>query len=135
MKLITRDTDYAIRSLCFIGQDRQRKACVKELTKKLNMPRPFLRKILQVLNKEGILESHKGASGGFILKRDPAKIYLVEIMRIFQGAFCLNECFLNKLPCPSARGCVLRKKVSAIEQYVFGQLRTITIDSLLKAKV
>ena len=65
MKLITRDTDYAVRALCFIGQRQKRLISASELVANLKIPRPFLRKILQTLNREGILNSYKGKGGGF----------------------------------------------------------------------
>ena len=56
MKLITRDTDYAIRALCFIARFKKKIVSVSELVKVLKIPRPFLRKILQTLNKKRILK-------------------------------------------------------------------------------
>lgn len=135
MKLITRDTDYAIRSLLFIGEKKQKAVSAKELTGILKIPRPFLRKILQVLNKAGVLESRKGVNGGFILKKDPGQIYLTELMKIYQGPFKLNECLFKKMPCANKSRCVLRKKIGKIEKYVFSQLSSISIGGLLKTGV
>lgn len=133
MKLITRDTDYAVRALCLIAQ---RKGCivsVKKLALALQLPRPFLRKILQQLNKKKILESFKGQSGGFILAKEPAKIFLTDIMRIFQGKLSLNECFLKKIVCPHTGSCPLRKKIVKIEDYVLRELGTVSIALLLRS--
>ncbi|MCX5700598.1 MAG: Rrf2 family transcriptional regulator [Candidatus Omnitrophica bacterium] len=133
MKLITRDTDYAVRALCLIAQ---RKGCivsVKKLALALQLPRPFLRKILQQLNKKKILESFKGQSGGFILAKEPAKIFLTDIMRIFQGKPSLNECFLKKIVCPHTGSCPLRKKIVKIEDYVLRELGTVSIALLLRS--
>ena len=59
MKLITRDTDYAVRALIFIIKQKKEVISVNKLINNLKLPRPFLRKILQVLNKKGILNSAK----------------------------------------------------------------------------
>ena len=64
MKLITRDTDYAIRALCCIAKRKETIISVDKLVKQLRIPRPFSRKILQTLNKRKILRSYKGTSGG-----------------------------------------------------------------------
>ena len=132
MKLITRDTDYALRSLCFIAKSKGRIVPVTELTRELRVRRPFLRKILQVLNRKGILRSIKGKGGGFVLAKGLSGIFLTDIMRIFQGDFRLNECLLNKLTCPRKNTCVLRKKVVKIEDYVIRELSSISIASLLR---
>lgn len=131
MKLITRDTDYAIRSLCFIAKSKKDIVPVVELVSELKIPRPFLRKILQILDKNGILESHRGLGGGFSLRKKTNKIFLLDLIKIFQGRFSLNECFLKKLPCPNKSNCALRRKINRIEIYVISQLRPITIASLV----
>ena len=69
---------------------------VAELVRALGVPRPFMRKILQRLSKEKILKSSKGQAGGFKLKLLPAKIFIMQIMHIFQGQVGLNKCFLKK---------------------------------------
>ena len=131
MKLITRNTDYALRALCYMSK-HDGLVTVDHLVKKLGVPRPFMRKILQQLNKEGILESYKGQGGGFKLRISSKKIYMVEIMRVFQGPLGLNGCFLKKDVCPNKGKCVLRKKIRSIEEGVLGQLREITIASLVQ---
>jgi len=105
---------------------------VAELTRKLRVPRPFLRKILQSLNRSGILKSLRGQGGGFILAKDATQIFLMDIMRIFQGKLRLNDCLLKKLICPNKRSCPLRKKIAKIESYVLKELSAINIASLLE---
>ncbi|MFC1709025.1 RrF2 family transcriptional regulator [Candidatus Omnitrophota bacterium] len=132
MKLITRDTDYAVRALCYIAKQKKGVIPVTQLVKNLRVPRPFLRKILQILNKKGILESHKGQRGGFRLFRSPNKIFIVDLIKIFQGSFTLNECFLKKMTCPHKKSCQLKKKVDDIEKVVLSELKIISIASLIK---
>ncbi|MDD5108461.1 MAG: Rrf2 family transcriptional regulator [Candidatus Omnitrophica bacterium] len=130
MKLITRNTDYALRALCYMLK-HQDVVSVDELVKKLNVPRPFMRKILQQLSKEGILESCKGQKGGFKLKVACKKIHIIKIMRIFQGQMGRDGCFLKKNVCPNRPKCVLRKKLHLIEDNIFRQLQKITVASLI----
>lgn len=132
MKLITRDTDYAIRAICFIAKDSNKLSSTVELVKGLDIPRPFLRKLLQTLSKKGILKSYRGSRGGFILSKNPSRIFLTDIIKIFQGPLVLNECLLKKLQCPNVKKCVLRQKINKIEKYVLRELKSITVDCLLK---
>jgi Rrf2 family protein len=132
MKLITRNTDYAIRALCFISKNDNRVISVGELAKRLKTPRPFLRKILQILNREGVLKSYKGKSGGFLLARPTCKIFVTDLIGIFQGPLRLDNCILAKMLCPEMKRCLLRRKIKEIESYILRELRNITIDSLLE---
>lgn len=132
MKLITRDTDYAMRALCFIARHKNDIVSVRELVKELKVPRPFLRKILQILNKKGLLNSHKGKGGGFKLALAPAGILLVDVVKVFQGPLKINECLLKKKVCSEVGACRLKKRIDAIENYVVSELKSITLTSLLK---
>lgn len=132
MKLITRDTDYALRALCFLVKQKERIISVSGLVNALKIPRPFLRKLLQILNKEKILKSYKGKGGGFSLAMPADKIFLVDLIEIFQGPLRLNECLFKKVLCPSTDTCSLRKKIYAIEVYVIKKLKTISVASLLR---
>jgi len=131
MKLITRDTDYALRAICFIAKSKNQRVSASEIEKKLKIPKPFLRKILQVLNKKNILISHKGIGGGFVLADSARKTTLTDLIKIFQGPVHLNECLLRKRKCPNTETCPLRKKVNDIEKYVVKELSSITLASLI----
>jgi len=132
MSLINRNTDYAIRAICFMAKNNKSRTSVVDLVRELRIPRPFLRKILQALNKKGILKSYKGKNGGFILTESADKIFLIDLMHIFQGKLKLNDCLFKKRICPNIKTCSLREKLREIEEYVVSELESINIASLLK---
>ena len=82
--LLTRATEYALLSL-----DALRKSDIplgaEQLANKLCIPKSFLAKILQSLAKQGILESRKGAHGGFILIKTVDNISVNEIIFAAEG--------------------------------------------------
>ena len=133
MKLINRNTDYAIRALCFMAEHNRKEETipVSELVERLKVPQPFLRKILQILNKKKLVKSYKGIRGGFKLTNSPDQIFLVDLIEVFQGPFKLNECILKKNICPDIMSCALKKKIDAIEKHVIRELKSVTIGSLL----
>jgi Rrf2 family protein len=132
MRLVNRDTDYAIRAICFIAQSTEKIISVSELVKALKVPRSFLRKILQLLNKKKLLKSYKGQGGGFSLLVPVHRVFLLDLIEIFQEDFKLNECFLKKDICPNTRSCQLKDKLDKIENYVLKELKSITIADLLR---
>jgi len=132
VNLITRNTDYAIRALCYIVKNNKDKVSVKELIEGLKMPGPFLRKVLQELNKKGILRSYKGKNGGFVLATRPEKIYIGKLIEIFQGPIKLQEHTFKKKICPEIKSCVLKKKIDEMKKYTISKLNSLSIASLLK---
>ena len=133
MKLITRDTDYAVRALAFIAKQKKDVIPVDSLVKRLNIPKPFLRKILQILNKRGLLRSYKGQGGGFSLRVRPDKIFLLDLINIFQGPIKINECIFKKRICPNIKTCPLKKRIDKIQLFVISEFKSITLASLIKA--
>lgn len=131
MKLLTRDTDYAVRALLAMAA-RKSIVTVSDLVAELKIPQPFLRRILQRLNKANVLQSLKGQEGGFVIKRSPANISLVDLMAIFQGPVQLNECLFKKKVCPNRKTCPLRSEIREIEDFALKKLQSITIAKLLR---
>ena len=130
MKLITRDTDYAIRALsCIAGEGGV--VSVTLITNRLDVPRPFTRKILQTLNKKGILISSKGKGGGFALAVPAEEITLFDLVEIFQGTFELNKHTFRGHTCHFLNVCRLKKKLDSIEEDVAKGLKEITLSSLV----
>jgi Rrf2 family protein len=132
MKLLNRDTDYAVKALLYISKKNPERISVSELAKELNIPKPFLRKTLQTLNREGVLNSFKGKGGGFVLAMPPEEILLTRLIDIFQKPVKLAECIFKKKICSDVRTCPLKKRIDAIEQHVISELESITIESLLR---
>ena len=82
--LLTRATEYALLSLDVIRQS-DTPLGAEQLANKLSIPKSFLAKILQSLAKEGVLESRKGAHGGFILAKKVTDISVNEIIIAAEG--------------------------------------------------
>ncbi len=130
MKLINRDTDYAVKALLYITQKNPERISVSELVKTLDIPKPFLRKILQTLNREGVLKSSRGKEGGFVLAVPPEEILLIRLIDIFQNPVKFTECIFREKICSDIGTCPLKKRIDAIEQNVISELESITIESL-----
>jgi len=57
-------------------------------------------KIFQRLVKDNFLESHRGPTGGFTLKKDPADVRLLDIYEAIEGKIEVTTCPLDKHICP-----------------------------------
>jgi len=130
MKLLTRDTDYAVRAIIYMAQDSDQATSVAELVDNLSIPRAFSRRILQILSQAGILRSAKGKGGGFVINRPLKKITLCDIVEAFQGKFSAVRCRLKKDICPNIRTCPLRGRMKRIETMMIREMRAITIGEL-----
>jgi len=77
---------YALEALIFLARRHDRDAVkIREIAAAEDLPEKFLELILLELKHARIVESVRGAKGGYRLKRDPAKIFLGEIIRTIDG--------------------------------------------------
>lgn len=130
MKLITRDTDYAIRALCCIAAEGH-VVGVRHLSVKLKMPHAFLRKVLQRLARAGLLISKRGRGGGFELSRPAEKISVLDVMKVFQKDLELAEHVFKGAKCPRMKLCKLKTELDSLQSELFNSLDRITIKSII----
>jgi len=114
-----------------MAKKRYRVVSVPELVKELRIPRPFLRKILQMLNKSKVLKSFKGSGGGFRLNKPADKIFILDLVTANQGPFELFGHTIKDEPCHNAKKCILKKKLDVIESNIKKELKNITIADLI----
>jgi Rrf2 family protein len=132
IKLLKKDTDYAVKTLLYLAERGDDRVSAAELSRKLRIPYPFLRTILQTLNTAGILSSFKGQGGGFALALPPAEVYLADVIKALQGPISLAECIFRSKVCPGIRTCPLRKITVRLEENLVAELKPITLAGMLK---
>jgi Rrf2 family protein len=132
MKLLTKETDYAIRAIMNLARNDDGFVSSRDIATAEAIPLHFLRRILQRLIKEELVDSREGAAGGVRLRRRPEKIHLDDIIRLFQGDIQLADCMFRKRICSNRKTCVLRKRIGKIEQMVNDEFAGITIADLLR---
>jgi len=107
--MLSNTSKYAIRATIYLAlyARSEIKVGIKKIAGDLNIPSPFLAKILQVLVKRKVLSSTKGPNGGFSLIKDANKISLYEIVTIIDGNDVFHQCLIstrtcneNNIPCP-----------------------------------
>ena len=131
MKIITKDSDYAVRAIIYLEKNRGRFVSSSEISKKENIPLIFLRRILQKLIKGKIAESKEGVKGGLKLIVDAKKINVADIINLIQGQIQLIECMFQGKVCANRKKCIFRKKVLVIEKNVIEEFGKLTIKDLI----
>jgi len=99
--LLTRASEYALLSLAVIRKSDS-PIGAEQLATELYIPKSFLAKILQSLAKRGILESRKGAHGGFILAKKVDQISVIDIIFAAEGKLpAVFDCTNYAQNCPN----------------------------------
>ncbi|NEX14852.1 MAG: Rrf2 family transcriptional regulator [Prosthecochloris sp.] len=131
MKVLTKNTDYAIRALLVLGTHEGEYVSARQISQQQGIPYQFLRRILQELNKNGLTTSREGAHGGVRLEKNPDAIRVRDVIEIFQGKVELSECMFRKQICANRASCVLRHEIMRIEEIVSREFGQITLGKLL----
>lgn len=132
MKILTKDTDYAVRALILLAKEKEVFLSAKKISNVLNLPYHFLRGILQKLIQNGFIESKEGVFGGVRIIKSPAKIRVIDLINVFQGDFELSDCMFRQKICPDRKTCVLREEIKRIENMVGKEFEKLTIGKMLK---
>jgi Rrf2 family transcriptional regulator, iron-sulfur cluster assembly transcription factor len=99
--MLSNSCRYGIRAVIYLASQPEAngKTGIKKISKDLNLPTPFLAKILQQLARQKILSSSKGPHGGFSLLKDPRKITLLDIVSTIDGQDIFTACIMHNGSC------------------------------------
>ncbi len=131
MLRFTKRADYGLMATHYIAFHQEEGAVSsKRIAETFNIPRELLAKILQRLAKEGLIESHNGPKGGYILSQAPEEITVGQVIRALEGPINIVSC-LEDLDCPQLPRCSLRRPVQKIQASISQLLDTMTLAELM----
>ena len=82
---------------------------LKDIAKKQDLSETYLEQLISHLRKAGLVNSIRGAQGGYELSRAPSEISVGEIIRTLEGPLAPSDCVLDGEPeCTRADCCVTR---------------------------
>lgn len=64
---------------------------IQEIAEKANIPSNYLEQILSPLRKEGLIQSIRGAGGGYRLMKPPGEISVYTVLLTLEGDLCLIQ--------------------------------------------
>ena len=85
---ISKKAEYAMRAVITIARHTNNNPLqISEISKKESIPIKFLEQILLTLKNNGILNSKRGANGGYLLAKSKDDISIGMILNIVDGPF------------------------------------------------
>jgi len=130
--LLTRASEYALLALDII-RNSDKPIGAEQLAIRLSIPKSFLAKILQGLAKASILESKKGAHGGFILVKDSASISIASVIIAAEGKTpAVFDCTQYTDTCPngSIGSCTISPFLNTFQQKIDTFLHELTLEDI-----
>ncbi len=131
--VITRATEYAIRTVIFLAQQPPDQIVLKkDICRTQDVTPAFLTKILQPLIKAGIVSSQRGVGGGFLLAKDPSEISILDILQAEEGPLKLNHCLIEEGFCHREAHCSAHEVWAEAQQEMVNVLKKHNLAELVK---
>ena len=98
-----------------------------------HLPAGYLEQLAIPLKRAGLIESTRGAHGGYQLARPPAEVSVGEIVRVLEGSVAPVECLSDDYPagsCALELGCMSRPIWQRVKDSIDQVLDTTTLGDL-----
>lgn len=134
--MLSNTCQYAIRAVIYIGMNtHEGRIGIKKVAEGLNLPAPYLGKIVQTLSKNKILESRKGPSGGIKLAKKPDSISLYDIVNLIDGRELFYDCLIGLKICINnpelADSCPFNKGSHSVREDLKTLFQNFTISQFI----
>ncbi|WP_010422432.1 RrF2 family transcriptional regulator [Anaerophaga thermohalophila] len=103
---------------------------VSKISDFIGSSRHHVAKIMQRLSKAGFVSSNRGPSGGFVLKKLPGEITLLDIYEAIEGPLAVQTCPLNRDVCPFGE-CLLGDLSLRVSRQIKDYLGSHTLQDYL----
>jgi Rrf2 family protein len=102
------------------------------IARRQGIPARFLEQVLHAMKKSGLVSSHRGAQGGYVLNRKPEHLSLADILEALEGpVLTSNGTGEKRIGGPSPRLDTLLAPVwGRIKQAELNILSEVTIEQL-----
>jgi Rrf2 family nitric oxide-sensitive transcriptional repressor len=104
---LTLHTDYALRTLIFVGLRSGRLASIAEIAAAFRISENHLTKVVHGLGRASFLDTVRGRGGGLRLARPPEAIRVGDVVRATEEDMALVACFTGADGLPSGGPCLI----------------------------
>ncbi|HEU4975517.1 MAG TPA: Rrf2 family transcriptional regulator [Baekduia sp.] len=152
--IFTTKAEYGVRLLVELGRQHDGSGdaagagvggpvSLKAIAEAEALPLAYLERIVALLKKAGLVESTRGAHGGYRLTRPPAEIHMDEVVLALEGAVAPMTCFVEddggpasgRVVCShhadSGHGCATKLLWTRVQAGVVKALAQTTLSELV----
>ncbi|MCA1762165.1 MAG: Rrf2 family transcriptional regulator [Cryomorphaceae bacterium] len=130
--MFSRSCEYGIRATLYIASKSRNgeRVNLKDIAKEIESPPAFTAKILQILARNGVIESLKGPTGGFIIRDSPEPVRLIEVVSAIDGNQIFEGCGLGLKQCDANFPCPVHDEFSKVRNALKKMLEETVITDI-----
>lgn len=136
MKVSTRG-EYGVRAMVALARHYgDGPLSITEIAKASSVPPAYLEQLIAPLRRAGLVESKRGAHGGYLLGRSPAEVRVGDVYRVMEGPVAPMDCVSEDeadQTCPLIDGCETRPIWLKVRDSIIEALDSTTLADLIEA--
>ena len=114
-----------------LAMHRQQHACsASDIAEEYGISTMLMAKVLQKLARHGIVTARHGASGGYLLAKEPGTITALDVISAIDGPVLITSCVTSHGNCGASDKCTIREPLRRVNESILGVLSTVTIAQM-----
>lgn len=102
---VSTKAQYGMRALIEVAVGGTRPTSLKTIAERQNLSHQYLEQIFAVLRRAGIVESVRGARGGYRLARRPGDVTALDVVELLEGSVAPVQCIDDEDSCGRTGAC------------------------------
>ncbi len=128
---LNRLTDYGVVVLTQMSRNPKDLRTAPQIAQETGVPLPTVAKLLSALAHGRLIDSHRGAAGGYTLNRPAEDISVAEIIQALEGPIALTACVEgSEDDCDVASLCPMRGNWDRVNKAIYGALSEVTLADM-----
>ncbi len=128
--IFSRTTEYAIRVMVFLANNRETRYSVNRLHKRLGIPYKYLGRLMSKLAAAELVDVSQGKQGGFRINLRKSPIYLHEIINLVEDLENYDRCILGFNECSDENPCSMHHVWAHQKDEIRNIIYNTTLDDI-----
>ena len=128
--MFSQTVEYALRAVVYLATHTAEPSTTDDVAAATKVPAPYLAKILQGLNRQGIVKSQRGIGGGVLLARPATELTILEVVNAVEPIRRITTCPLG-IASHGVNLCPLHKRMDDALAMVEKAFRESTLAEVL----
>jgi Rrf2 family protein len=100
----------------------------KDIAHRQKISESYLENILITLKNSDLIDTTRGARGGYFLKKKPSEITLLDVVATLEGSLTPIKCLDDPEVCERSESCVMRSVWHKVQEAQENVLKKITLE-------
>lgn len=132
MLRLSKMTDYGTVVMTSLARRPDALRNAADIAEETRIGIPTVSKILKSLATHGLVDSVRGAHGGYRLARQPQDIPMSEVITALEGPIAMTECAVHDGKCGIESACDVRGNWQLLNQAILSALNSVSLADMVR---